>query len=116
MANALTPIDVTEFGIFISSNNEQSKKVDDSIMLNEEGIDIVFSDKHPSKAAGPIRKTEFDIVTFSKDKHPLNDFSPITFIDEGIEISLSFFAFSKQNGNISLLSFNISSTISLLLH
>ena len=85
----LFPIDVIEDGSVIFESEEHNEKELSPIETTLDGIDISFSDSHPS-----------------------NTLSLITVIDEGIVIFVIFRQSLKVFGNISVTFINKYSTIS----
>lgn len=78
-SKALSPIILTDSGIEISLNDEQSLNKEDPIDINCEGRSIKIKDEHPSNALFPIVVTEFGIRTSFNDLQNAKEELPIIF-------------------------------------
>lgn len=83
--NAFLPIEKTD-GIAICMSNEQSLNDDSPIDVNDERIDTLESDLHPSKTESPMVVTKYGMTICSSDEQSLNAESPIDSSDDGSEI------------------------------
>ncbi len=66
--NAACPIVLTEFGILIVDNEQQSLNVPHGISFKDSEIVTVSKESHPSNTCSPRLFTELGISTDSKDK------------------------------------------------
>ena len=83
-AKASLLIMVTESGMEIDVNEEQSSKASYPIMVTEFGMMMDVNDEQYAKASPPIRVTEFGMVTDVNDSQPIKAPSPIMVTELGI--------------------------------
>ena len=82
--NIYDPVSITEEGMVISTNDEQSAKREPSILVKDEEIVIFLSEMQLEKVLLPISVTEDGMIISFKDEHLLKTFRAIFVTDEGI--------------------------------